>query len=330
MPGHIDASIHFLQDMIFRLSDMLIDLFADVKEWCFTRAYHGKYYPSDIQNYRLTDGYSTGPKECFNKLIRAAAARTNFKPQTLNKQVADNLTLQEAALQQIRATKATMPLGPRHGMGARQKALKSYRTGVEGRPAFRLHYGQSQSTESGSVRKISNSCKEIPSLKHFASALCTWAGANGFDIEEEEVDVVRTLGIYKSTTGTADVVRGYLGLVGNQRHFATYRGQKELLLPDVELEGREPISKVYMNLNVDVEVPVTWWAQVHMVFRVLVSEHGKPRSTQRKDFLFVRFYASPETHDPRQDLGVRHLVWDQMTHKSPGRKTQFVTHYAVV
>ena len=33
-------------------------------------------------------------------------------------QVADNLTLQEAALQQIRATKATMPLGPRHGMGA--------------------------------------------------------------------------------------------------------------------------------------------------------------------------------------------------------------------
>lgn len=78
------------------------------------------------------------------------------------------------------------------------------------------------------------------------------------------MDVVRTLGIYKSTTGTADVVRGYLGLVGNQRHFATYRGQKELLLPDVELEGREPISKVYMNLNVDVEVPVTWWAQVSL------------------------------------------------------------------
>ncbi|KAL0023459.1 hypothetical protein WJX79_006246 [Trebouxia sp. C0005] len=194
-------------NQVLRLSDMLIDLFADIKEWCFTKAYHWNCYPSDIQNYGMTAGYSTGPKE------------------------ADS------------CTKATMPLGPRHGMGARQKALRSYRTGVEGRPAFRLRHGPSQSTESGSVRNISNFCKEIPSLKHFASALCTWAGANGQHIEEEE---------------------GHPGLVGNQRHFATHHGQKELLLPDVELEGREPISKFYMNPNVVVGVPVTWWAQVHM------------------------------------------------------------------
>ncbi|KAL3155450.1 hypothetical protein ABBQ38_011006 [Trebouxia sp. C0009 RCD-2024] len=59
--------------------------------------------------------------------------------------------------------------------------------------------------------------------------------------------------------------------------------------------------------------------------------HQKP---YRENLLFVRFYASEDEPtaicDPRQDLGLRHLVWGRVECKARGRKTRWQPHYAVV
>ncbi|DBA98090.1 TPA: hypothetical protein ACH3X1_014710 [Trebouxia sp. C0004] len=58
---------------------------------------------------------TTGPKERFNKDIKRAARKTNFKPGNTIAQVADQLYLNEA-MEEVPARPDIK--GPRHGMGA--------------------------------------------------------------------------------------------------------------------------------------------------------------------------------------------------------------------
>ena len=62
-------------------------------------------------------------------------------------------------------------------------------------------------------------------------------------------------------------------------------------------------------------IPDLLCLQVHMVFRVQVCVNGQ--RLHNEDLLFVRLYVSEDdTHDPSQDLGLRHLVWGHYVHFS--------------
>ena len=49
-----------------------------------------------------------------------------------------------------------------------------------------------------------------------------------------------------------------------------------------------------------------------------------------QDLSFVHFYDAPKAIDPSSNLGLRHLVCDQVCQKATGRKTKLQPHYAVV
>lgn len=63
----------------------------------------------------MADLTTAGPKERFNKDIKHAAYKTNFKPSNTIAQVVDQLYLDEA-MEEVPARPDTT--GPRHGTGA--------------------------------------------------------------------------------------------------------------------------------------------------------------------------------------------------------------------
>ena len=67
--------------------------------------------------------------------------------------------------------------------------------------------------------------------------------------------------------------------------------------------------------------------QVHIVFRVAVHAEDEVHT---QDLSFLHFYDAPKAINPSSNLGLRHLVWDQVCQKATGRKTKMQPYYTVV
>ena len=69
---------------------MIVSCFGDVKSFAFPKFHNTLRYVEDIKNFGMTDLTTTGPKERFNKDIKKAARKTNFKPSNTIAQVAQH------------------------------------------------------------------------------------------------------------------------------------------------------------------------------------------------------------------------------------------------
>jgi hypothetical protein len=71
-----------------RLQNDILHLFGKYKSWAaIPKFLHMRKYAEDIRRYGMTDLTTTGPKESYNKTLRAAWQFTNKKTSTLQEQV---------------------------------------------------------------------------------------------------------------------------------------------------------------------------------------------------------------------------------------------------
>ncbi|DBA98222.1 TPA: hypothetical protein ACH3X1_001148 [Trebouxia sp. C0004] len=77
-----------LRDMPVHTDSTLCTLEKLIHSFDFPKFHNTLQYVEDIQNFGMTDLTTTGPKERFNKDIKHAARKTNFKPGNTIAQVA--------------------------------------------------------------------------------------------------------------------------------------------------------------------------------------------------------------------------------------------------
>ena len=74
--------------VVTRLQNSILHFFGKYKSWAsIPKFLHMRKYAEDIRRYGMTALTTTGPKESYNKTLRAAWQFTNKKNSTLQEQV---------------------------------------------------------------------------------------------------------------------------------------------------------------------------------------------------------------------------------------------------
>ncbi|GIM15903.1 hypothetical protein Vretimale_18636 [Volvox reticuliferus] len=270
MPQHTTGSLALLEELVFQLQEDILRLFGKYKNWAsIPKFLHMRKYADDIRRYGMTDLTTTGPKESYNKTLRAAWEFTNKRHSNLQEQVVEKLGVLK-------------PLGPGCEVdsadNARAEVIHSKKHHM-GRTGLTLPWQEACDkicTAGGAI--ASDGAKYLPVClsNHLKDA---W-GLHKSQLELCQVTFRRVCYLYFAPYDTVTYVRG--GRIAG----ALFSNNTQPTVCDVSMRSDEDGA---------------WYGRVQLLLSVT-------HEMKKLDLLYIRWFTAPE-EEWNRELNLRPLQW---------------------